>query len=80
MFNELETQQAAAMGWQLCRVYDPHKRVLILAVLPLSFDKCSAPAAYAAVVEMAKSRNPLAIRALTLIAQFNAPRPKKGKK
>lgn len=76
MLDAVETQQAAAMGWELREVYDLKTNRMELAVLPLSLENNSAPATYRYVVEMAKRRNAVALRALNLIAQYNLPKEK----
>lgn len=78
MLNEHEAREAAAMGWQLCEVWDERKKVLLLAILPTSFEKLSTSDAIRLVTTMAKQHNPLAIKALTLVAQSLI--PKKARK
>lgn len=79
MLTPLEAREAAALGWQLCEVYDLEIARPRLMVLPLDFVRpgVNSQTAQDAVIRMAKSGNQLAIRTLTLIAQYNM---KKGKK
>ena len=79
MLKEHEVLEAAAMNWQLCEVYDLDKNRCVLTILPVKFDSACAEDAMKFVVQHAKNRHPLALRALTLIAQYNAA-PKKRKK
>jgi hypothetical protein len=74
MLNQSETEQARSMGWQLCEVYDTQQGRLTLTVLPTDFKRASSEQALQHVTAMAKQRHPLAIKALTLIAQFNLKR------
>lgn len=71
MLDAVETQQAAAMGWELREVYDLKTKRMELAVMPLSLENNSAPATFNFVVDLAKRRNAIAIKALSLIAQYN---------
>lgn len=76
MLDAVEREQAAAMGWELREVFDLKTGRMELAVLPLDFERADASAAYRYVVTLAKGRHVLAIKALTLMAQYNLPKPK----
>ena len=77
MLTEAEAGQAKSLGWQLCEVYCLQKEHLLLVVLPTTPMHRNAEEAMNAVVWLAKNRNEVAIRALTLISQYNM---KKGQK
>lgn len=65
-----ETAQAARMGWVLCDVYDAGTKRCSLTILPVDFTKTpSADVVLRRVTEMAKARDALAIKALTLVAK-----------
>lgn len=73
--NDLTNEEraaAAAQGWGLFHVYDMAKRRWTLNVLPLDFQGTSAEATLRQVLERARSNNAIAIKALRLIAAFNA--------
>ena len=76
MLTKTESEQARAQGWQLCEVYDAQQSRLQLAILPADFGRLNSEQAFQAVTALAKQQNPLAIKALTLIAQFNLKRKK----
>jgi len=64
------------MGWDLCEVYDTQQSRLMLAILPVDFKQATLEQAYQHVTTLAKQGNPLALKALTSIAQFNLKRKK----
>ena len=84
MLNEHEAREAASAGWQLCRVYDDRRGRVALAILPMSFERLSAPDAVRIVVELARRHDRLALKALAMVSQSNMPqkptKPKKAKK
>ena len=65
----LEAEQAKQAGWLLCEVYDLGQKKVFLDILPAEFGKSSAAQAQQRVVESAKRGDPLAVKALTLVAQ-----------
>jgi hypothetical protein len=71
MLTENESMNAHSQGWQLCEVYDEQQRRLNLTILPVHFGQHTAEQTLQFVTAQAKARNPLAIKALTLIAQHN---------
>lgn len=77
MLTEQEAIQAKAMGWQLCEVYCLSKERPLLLVLPTTPMHRNAEDAMNAVVWLAKNRDAVAIRALTLISQYNMTKGKK---
>jgi len=76
MLTEEEARLAEGLGWQLCFVYCPQKEKLLLSVLPAGPAHRNAEDAMKGVVWLAKHQNPVAIRALMLISQFNAGKKK----
>ncbi len=76
MLSQIESQQAALMGWQLCEVYDLKKKKLTLQVLPTDFKRFSSVTAMRLVTALAKRRDPVCVKALTLIAKHNIKRRK----
>lgn len=72
MLTPLEAQQAAAMGWQLCEVFDLSLNRLRLMALPADFSRpASSERVQAHVMKLAKNNDPVAIKTLTAIAQYN---------
>lgn len=76
MLTESETKEARALGWALHEVFCLQKEKLFLVVLPEGTAFRNAEEATDAVVTQAKSRCGVAIRALSLISNYNARKPK----
>lgn len=73
-----ERAVAASQNWGLFHVFDLAKQRWSMNVLPLSFEGGkSAEHALRFVLDKARNNQPVAIKALQLIAQFNS---KKGKR
>ncbi len=74
-----ESAEAAALGWQLCEVYDLENSKFRLMALPLNFTRrgTHSQSIKAVIVHLAKQGHPLAIKTLTLIAQYNFKKAKK---
>jgi hypothetical protein len=74
--DDLTTQEqaeAATQNWGLFHVYDSDKTRWVRTVLPIRFGPgIGAQQALNHVVAQAKFNNPLSIKALRLIAQFNS--------
>lgn len=68
-----ERAEAAAQGWGLFHIYDMEKSRWHVNVLPLSFGEHNTVAkAQAHVINQARARHPLSIKALQLMAQYNS--------
>jgi hypothetical protein len=68
-----ERAEAVAQNWDLFHVYDADKTRWVRTVLPITFSTgVGAQQALNHVVAQAKFNNPLSIKALRLIAQFNS--------
>jgi hypothetical protein len=83
--NDLTTEEraaAAAQGWGLFHVFDLARGRWNLAVLPPRFGPgMHAERTLRAVIEQARNNHPVALKALRLIAAFNAGKAgKEGKK
>lgn len=72
-----EREEAAQQGWGLFHVYDMEKSRWVMNVLPLEIGNGKdATAALNHVIAQAKFNHPLSIKALQLIAKFNAGKKK----
>lgn len=68
-----ERLEAAAQGWGLFQIYDLDKCRWHMNVLPLSFGPMSSPAqVQSLVINQARARHPLSVKALQLMSQYNA--------
>lgn len=73
-----EKSEAAAQNWGLFHVFDAEKSRWLRTVLPVTFNETATAAnALNHVVAQAKFNNPLSIKALRLMAQYNAGTKKK---
>lgn len=72
-----ERAEAAAQGWGLFHIYDMEKSKWHMNVLPLSFGPhTSAMKVQGYVIAQARARHPLCVKALQLMAQYNARKSK----
>lgn len=68
-----EKSEAATQNWGLYHVYDLGRERWVRTILPVTFNETAGAAqALNHVVAQAKFNNPLSIKALRLMAQFNA--------
>ena len=67
-----ERAEAAAQGWGLFQIYDLDKCRWHMNVLPLSFGGHTAAQAQGLVINQARARHPLSMRALRLMSQYNS--------
>ncbi|WP_087746378.1 MULTISPECIES: hypothetical protein [unclassified Acidovorax] len=85
MFDLLTNQEsahAAALGWNLCPVYDMDKARWALEALPTDHPASSAVAAQARIYNLALSGDAVAVKTLQLIVRSHQPAPpaKKARK
>lgn len=67
MLTPDEVREAAALGWEMRDVYDLRKKKLILTVMPIDFPARPARAAQIDLVQQARQRVKVAVKALKLI-------------
>lgn len=77
MLTAEEAATAKTLGWQLEEVYDLDKKRLMLTVMPVDFPMISAAQMQGVVIGQARARNPVALKALKLIAASNVSRRSK---
>lgn len=76
----IEAQHAAGQGWGLFHIYDQALSRWSLAVMSLDHPATSAQDTAGAVYELARQRDPVAIRALRLIMLSLQPQKKTTRK
>ena len=74
MLTPEEREQAAQLGWVLCDVYDLAKKRWVLTVMPTDFPARPARAAQLDLIEHARQRIKVAVKALKLISSSNVSR------
>lgn len=74
-----ELRHAEAHGWTLAEVYDPEHHRVTLSVLPVVFAGTNAADMLRHVIGLAKKGDPVALKALTLVAKSNVYRRSKKK-
>jgi hypothetical protein len=68
-----ERAEAAAQGWGLFQIYDLDKCRWHMNILPLSIGShATVSQAQAHVINQARARHPLSVKALQLMSQYNA--------
>lgn len=79
LLTNQEATQAADQGWQLCHVFDQDALRWLIEVLPTKNNPIqSARRVQAIVLELARRKDAVALRAMSLVMGNNI--PKKGKK
>ena len=72
-----ERAEAAKQGWGLFQIYDLEKSRWHMNILPLSFGThTSVVQAQTFVINQARARHPLCVKALSLMSQYNAGKKK----
>lgn len=76
-----EISHAEKQGWQLCHVYDQGTAKWLVEVLPAKGSAVrSARAVQAVVLNFARNRDAVALRAMSLVMNSHAPQKPKRKK
>ena len=76
-----EAEQAAQQGWQLCHVFDAATSKWLVEVLPTKDSKVhSAKRMQATVLGLARERDVVALRAMSLVMASHAPQTPKAKR
>lgn len=68
MLTPDEKRQAAELGWELCDVFDLAKKRWVLAVMPVDFPARPVREAQLAVIDQARQRVKVAVKALKIIS------------
>ena len=72
-----ERAEAAKQGWGLFQIYDLSKSRWHMNILPLSFGPhTNVVQAQTFVINQARARHPLCVKALSLMSQYNAGKTK----
>lgn len=81
LLTDDEAKHAASMGWQLCHVFDLATTRWLVEVLPTKENKVqSARRVQATVLELARGRDTVALRAMSIVMQSHSPQKTKRKK
>ena len=76
-----ESEQAAQQGWQLCYVFDQDRSRWIVEVLPTAEHRVkSARFMQTVVLNLARSKDPVALRAMALVMKSHTPEKTKRTK
>lgn len=81
LLTTAESERAAQQGWQLCHVFDQDAARWMVEIIPTDNNTLrSARAMQATVLELARNRDAVALRAMSLVMASHAPPPKRKKK